>query len=183
MRTIWGVAVGIFLLVLVGPVRAEAAETLRSKQDIFRTSSAALGDRWTALSTAEMVAAYVERAIPFRSWIHICHAIRSDRQFGFLMGSCLERQRVFLQQIPVVAFEEAYRTALDRLWDSNPLDAIKFAHDMQWQRHDDVVRDDAISIAQIGLAVIVVIGFIVAAIYFSLRVRRRQRRHAALLGG
>jgi hypothetical protein len=131
--------------------------------------------RWRRLPQAVKSLSYIESFTPFFSWINLCNATdyssdAVDRAGvrgvlpNFLLGDCLEVQRIELWQRPYDEFVVSLSRALNSLWVRNPRDAIRFATAMVGRASDDVENDDAWSLAQIIIVPLMLALFLRSAI-------------------
>jgi hypothetical protein len=144
------------------------SQTVAEYKNAARQTSALLDARWQKLPLAVKALSYVERFTPFYSWIILCNATADFSNFPlfdrFLLGDCLEKQRLILYSNFYDQFLADFSTALERLWVRNPLDAIKFADAIGGMASDDIEANNIWSLFQLIVVPLILVLLIRAAI-------------------
>jgi hypothetical protein len=148
--------------------RSQPFHTFLDQKNFVVQARASLDARWQKLPLAVRSLSYIERFTPFYSWIVLCNATPLFSNFPlfdrFLLGDCLEKQRLILYSQTDDDFVAHISVALERLWVHNPLDAIKFADAIGGTTGYDIQANNAWSLFQLIVVPLILVLLIRAAI-------------------
>ncbi len=114
----------------------DVGSELGYKTSIYRNINAALQYRWEELGPVDKFRSYLKRAVPLYSWLTLCNAVDGS-DWEFFLGECLDTETRYLLRLPNAQFRAEYIEVLDRLWLSNPLDALTFSSAMKGSSTSD----------------------------------------------
>ncbi|MGF6428359.1 hypothetical protein [Bradyrhizobium elkanii] len=148
---------------------ADIGSELGYRTSTYRNIDAELQYRWEELGPVDKSLSYLKRAVPLYSWVTLCNAVDGS-DWEFFLGECLDTETRYLLRLPTAQFRAEYVEILDRLWLSNPLDALTFSSAMKGSSTSDE-----------GLANIAPILHLGAIVWLVVVATRRVRRNASII--